>query len=109
MLRWSIEENEQQNRLASDCDRGGDPLIRGGTGLIEYVNATLSARGIASAREAVVTALGSYAAVDAAAVIGNFEMMNRIADGVGMPVSAGTRRAMAGVIEQLGLAGFPHA
>ena len=40
---------------------------------------------LAVTREAVVAAMGEAAAVEAAGVIGNFQMMNRILDGVGIP------------------------
>ncbi len=109
MLSWSIEETSASVELLPIATGEGNPLIPGGTELIAYVNATLSGHDIAPARQAVVTALGPEAAVDAAAVIGNFEMMNRIADGVGMPVGPATRKQMAGVINDLALDRFPHA
>jgi hypothetical protein len=116
MLSWSIEETNAQIDLLPIATGEGDPLVPGGPELIAYVNATLSGENttlsghdVAPARRAVVTALGPEAAVDAAAVIGNFEMMNRIADGVGMPVGPGTRKIMADVINDLELDRFPHA
>lgn len=109
MLSWSVEETNQQINLLPIADGRGDPLLPGGRELIGFVDATLSGNRIAAARSAVVTALGAEAAVDAAAVTGNFEMMNRIADGVGMPVGTGTRKRMAPIIQQLGLDRFPHA
>ena len=109
MLSWSIEETNQQIDLLPIADGRGDPLLLGGRELIGFVNATLSGNGIGAARAAVVEVLGEEAAVDAAGVIGNFEMMNRIADGVGMPVGPGTRKRMGGIIAELGLDRFPHA
>ena len=116
MLSWSIEATNAQIDLLPIATGEGDPLIPGGVELVAYVNATLSGENatlsghdIAPARDAVVTVLGPEAAVDAAAVVGNFEMMNRIADGVGMPVGPGTRKTMADVINDLGLDTFPHA
>lgn len=109
MLSWSIEETNQRINLTPIAEGEGDPLLPGGSELVGYVNATLAGRGVAGARAGVVDALGEPAAVDAAAVIGNFEMMNRIADGVGMPVGQGTRKGMAPIIQQLGLDSFPHA
>ena len=109
MLSWSIEATNQRIKLRPIAEGKGDPLLPGGTELIGYVNATLDRSGVAAAREAVVDALGPAAAVDAAAVTGNFEMMNRIADGVGMPVGPGTRTSMAATIQELGLDRFPHA
>jgi hypothetical protein len=109
MLSWSVAATNQQIDLLPIADGRGDPLLPGGTELIAFVNATLSGAGTSAARAAVAKALGERAAVDAAAVIGNFEMMNRIADGVGMPVGPGTRKRMAGVVAKLGLDRFPHA
>lgn len=109
MLSWSIEQTNAHVELKAVTDRSVDPLLPGGIELLDFVDAVLAGRGIEAARGAVVSRLGEEAAVDAAAVTGNFEMMNRIADGVGMPVGAGTRRRMAAVITDLGLDTFPHA
>lgn len=109
MLSWSIEETGAQAHLVAITDRTVDPLIPGGVVLLDFVDATLSDQEVAAARDRVDMELGRSACVDAAAVIGNFEMMNRIADGVGMPVGGGTRRRTADVISDLGLDRFPHA
>ena len=109
MLSSSIEATNAQVDLKAITNRTLDPLIPGGTELLDYVDATLMDSGVAAARAAVGAVLGSKAVVDAAAVMGNFEMMNRIADGVGMPVGAGSRQRMADIITDLGLDSFPHA
>ena len=109
MLSWSIEATGQEVNLLPIASGSGDPLLPGGEELIAFVSATLAGTETTTARSAVVAALGESAAVDAAAVIGNFEMMNRIADGVGMPVGKGTRQRMAKVIDLLGLDEFPHS
>ncbi len=109
MLRLNIAATNQKIDLLPIATGSGDPLLAGGEPLIGFANATLGGDGIANARSDVVDALGEAAAVDAAAVIGNFEMMNRIADGVGMPVGKGTRQRMANTIDLLGLDKFPHA
>ncbi len=109
MLSWSIEETKAQVELKAITERDLDPLIPGGAQLLDFVDAALSGRGVVAARDAVVATLSEAAAVDAAAVIGNFEMMNRIADGVGMPVGSGSRQRMANIISDLALDSFPHA
>ena len=109
MLSWSIEETKAEVNLLPIADGQGDPLVPSGRELLGYVDAILSGGGIEAARQQVADALGDAASVDAAAVTGNFEMMNRIADGVGMPVGAGTRARMANVITDLALDRFPHA
>ena len=109
MLSWSIEATDAQVDLRAITNRAYDPLIPGGAELLDFVDAALTGSDTAAARAAIGTTLGNEAVVDAAGVMGNFEMMNRIADGVGMPVGAGRRRQMAEVIDDLGLDRFPHA
>lgn len=62
-----------------------------------------------SAAEAVAAELGQQAATDAAAVATAFEGLNRIVDGVGLPVGRASMRDNADIIEMLGLDKFPHA
>ena len=47
--------------------------------------------------------------VDAAAVIGNFERMNRIADGTGIPIDAPVEAATGDLREELDLDRFASA
>ena len=54
-------------------------------------------------QEAIVDALGSESLVDAAAVFGNFEMMNRVAEGSGIPVASQSIERMRDTIDQLGI------
>lgn len=109
MLSWSAAETNQPLDLAAITGNGMDPLIPGGQALVDYVTTVLSGGSVEEARDRVRDLLGEAATIDAAAVAGNFEMMNRIADGVGMPVGRGTRTRMKDVIEDLGLDRFPHA
>ncbi len=109
MLSWSIEETDGQVNLVAINDSGVDPIVFGGRALLDYVSAILSGEGVEGARDRVTDTLGVAATVNAAAVTGNFEMMNRIADGVGMPVGRGRRTQMKDEIEALGLDRFPHA
>ncbi len=109
MLSWSIEATNAEVELKAITEPTIDPLLPGGTELLGYVDAVLNGGDIAGARAEVTIALGDSATVDAAAVMGNFEMMNRIADGVGMPVGGGTRKQASQVISDLGLDSFPHA
>ena len=109
MLSWSIEETKGEINLMAISQPAVDPLVPGGSELLVYVDAILSGAGIGAARNAVAAAVSPSGAVDAAAVTGNFEMMNRIADGVGMPVGGGPRRRMKQIITDLQLDRFPHA
>ena len=110
MLSWSSETNQTPVDLRAVADPTIDPLIPGGVGLLRFVDAVLarSTSGIESAATTVGAELGSAGLVDAAAVIGNFQMMNRVADGTGMPVGNGSRIRHAALIDQLGLDRFDH-
>jgi hypothetical protein len=78
-------------------DRSRDPLVPEGSVLLDFVDAVLTggADDRAATRVRVLDAVGSTGLVDAAGVIANFEMMNRIADATGMPVGKGTLKRTA--------------
>ena len=62
--------------------------VPGGSALIELVNSVIygDESRCQKARDAVLERLGPESLVDAAAVFGNFEMMNRVAEGTGIPL-----------------------
>jgi hypothetical protein len=111
MLSWSSSETSRDIDLLAVTNDDRDPGLAGGRRLLAFATAILTGEpsDVAAARDAVAAALGPEAVVDAAAVVGNFEMMNRIADAVGMPVGRGTRTRMHPTITALGLDRFPHA
>jgi len=110
MLGSSIEALGHLIDYLAITDRSVDPLIPGGSRLLDFVDAVLarSSGELSEARGELQAALGWNATVDAAGVIGNFEMMNRIADATGMPIGTGQRRGSAEMIDRLGLARFDH-
>ena len=109
MLRASAAATDQTVDLRSVTDRGVDPVISGGAELLRFVDATLTARNdLADAHQAVLRALGPDALVDAAGVVGTFEMMNRIADGTGMPVGKGALARTEDLRAEMGLDRFRH-
>lgn len=90
MLRASSKVNGEDVDLgvvtAGNATTSG---VAGETQLLALVEATLqggSDDDIASARNNLAGKLGVAAMIDAAAVIGNFERMTRIADGTGIPL-----------------------
>ena len=90
MLRASSKVNGEDVDLgvvtAGDATTSG---VAGETQLLALVEATLQGGtddDIASARNNLAGKLGVAAMIDAAAVIGNFERMTRIADGTGIPL-----------------------
>ena len=78
-----------------DIDLGAiaDPSIPlgvpGGNTLLRFVDAITGTSTVSpsEARRAVIDELGPEVLVDAAAVFGNFAMMNRIAEGTGIPLA----------------------
>jgi hypothetical protein len=58
---------------------------------------------LATARAALVAAMGAAAMVDAAGVVSNFERMVRIADGTGIPLDAPMARASEDIRAMLDL------
>lgn len=90
MLRASAEATDTDLDPRFVTDAAVDPLIPNGALLLRFVDAVLANDGVAPARDRVLAAVGAEGLVDAAGVIANFEMMNRIADGTGMPVGKGS-------------------
>ena len=99
MLRASIEYSGSEAELDGIADgaKAGDAGIAHGERLLAFVDAAVAGTSaeLATARDALREAAGSAALVDAAAVIGNFERMVRIADGTGIPLD-GLVEAMSG-------------
>lgn len=96
MLRASIPADESEARRAL---------------LEELVAAVVGddATRAAAARAAVVHELGDDWLVDAAAVIANFEMMTRLADGTGARLRPEQLQATASIRAQIGVDEFPSA
>jgi len=75
--------------------------------LVRFVDASFeSADALAAVRDECVAALGMETTVDAAAVIANFHMMTRIADGTGTPLDVGTQQMSEEFRESLELNDF---
>ncbi len=113
MLRASSKVNGEDVDLgvvtAGDATTSGVP---GETQLLALVEATLqsgAADELASARNKLAGKLGDAALVDAAAVIGNFERMTRIADGTGIPLDDMMAALTADIREELDLNSFSSA
>ena len=93
MLRASVEATDASLDPRGITDAEVDSLIPGGEQLVALVDAVIGDEGdIAKARDEVLAELGPNGLVDAGGVLGNFEMMNRIADATGTPVGKGTLR-----------------
>lgn len=108
MLSWSAQETNTLVDPRAVTDTSIDPLLPGGRLLLAFVDAAL-ARSPEEVAGELAARLGSRAVVTTATVIGNFQMMNRVADATGMPVSKDARQRNAELIDQLGLGRFDHS
>ncbi len=112
MLRASIETTgaEVDLRGVASGDEAEIGAIPGAGALLGLVEAVLPLDGEAAdpgiaeaARARVRDELGAEALVDAAAVIGNFERMNRIADATGIPLDPPVNVATEDLRSELGI------
>lgn len=113
MLRASIETEgaEVDYRGIADQEGAEASSVPAAGALIGLVEASLSADNDdgEKARERVRLELGSEALVDAAAIIGNFERMTRIADATGIPLDAPVNVATEDLRAKLGIDDYPSA
>ncbi len=113
MLRASIETEgaEVDYRGITDQEGAESSSVPAAGALVGLIDASLS--GDVSdgeeARARVRRELGSEGLVDAAAIIGNFERMTRIADGTGIPLDAPVNVATEGLRAELGIDDFETA
>ena len=110
MLRASAQVTSTPLEPRAITDRSLDPLLPHGLTLLDFVDAILTGteRDQDIVRENLLDEMGDAALVDASAVVGNFQMMNRVADATGMPVGKGTLQRTAEWRELLGLDQFNH-
>jgi len=113
MLRASIETEgaEVDYRGIADAASAEESTLPGAGALVGFVEASLSTDREAAivARERVRRELGDEALVDAAAVIGNFERMTRIADATGIPLDAPVSVMTESIRAELGIDEFGRA
>lgn len=112
MLRASSESDigEGLNLRAIVDGAATDSGVPHGARLINFVEAALTGTpDLAAARDALRDAIGAEGMVDAAAVIGNFQRMTRIADTTGIPMDEMTAAVTVDIREELGLNEFASA
>lgn len=104
-LRWSGEILGYDITVAGIADPAIAVGVPGGLALVGLVDSFVTGDTADRdyAREAVQKTLGPESLVDAAAVFGNFEMMNRVAEGTGIPVSPQELEREAEMMQTLGL------
>ncbi|GBE24933.1 hypothetical protein BMS3Bbin02_01215 [bacterium BMS3Bbin02] len=105
MLRESSISFGYELDLAVVSDTSLPIGIPGGNALLRFVDVVLgkSDSSLADTHQDIITLLGPEALVDAAAALGNFEMMNRIAEGSGIPIPRQTIDREHEIITKLGL------
>ena len=108
MLRWSAENSQHTLNPAAIIDASQQTGIPSGEALIALVNATMLGTGgdREQARLRLLTELGPDGLISAASTYGNFEMMNRIAEGTGIRASEATYVSSTKWREKLGLDRF---
>jgi hypothetical protein len=108
MLSSSAIAHNYDLDIAAIADPSLETGIPGGTQLLQFVDALFAGDSddLERAQASIISALGAESLVDAAAVFGNFEMMNRVAEGSGIPVSSQAVERMRDAIDELGMIGL---
>ncbi|MBW3613875.1 MAG: hypothetical protein KY439_01005 [Actinobacteria bacterium] len=90
-------------------DQSTDPLLPGGRELVALGRAVSQRQPDRGRLDAVASRIGLEAAIDAAAVAANFQVMNRVVDATGLPVGRRRREENVELITRLKLDEFPHS
>lgn len=95
MLRASAHQTGRPVELSAIAHPDRDSLLPAGRDLLEFVTSLIRGGGdLSGARDRLCESAGIAGAVRAAAVAGNFQMMNRLVDATGVPIPP-TLRAIA--------------
>lgn len=94
MLRASSRHTGRPADLRAIVNPFTDPLVPAGRELLAFTDAAVlgDADEMPIAREALVRGAGQAATIRAAAVAGNFQMMNRLLDALGVRVGPSALR-----------------
>ena len=110
MLRASINYHglDENMQVVKEGAKAGETGIPHGKQLLAFVEAAIrrETERLTQARDALRTAAGSEALVEAAAVPGNFQRQVRIADGTGIPLDGVMVGASDDLRQELGLNDF---
>ena len=106
-----LERQETGRRidLSGIVDPSVDSAVPAGRELIGLARRSCHGTVDRAALDAVADAIGSAAAIDAAAIAANFQIMNRVVDATGLPIGRHRRQENSELIAVLGLERFPHA
>jgi hypothetical protein len=108
MLRGSSIAFGYDLDILAIVDDRVDSGVPGGHAILSFVDAVMTGNESdqESARSAILDEIGPESLVDAAGVFANFQMMNRVAEGTGIPVPAAAIEREARMVEVLGLNSF---
>ena len=108
MLRASAPKFGVEANLRALTDAGTDLGVTSARELLAAADAAVlrDTDEIEVARADLLTTVGEPGAVRAFATAGNFEMMNRVAEGTGIPVPAQSIDRMRDTIADLGIDSF---
>ncbi len=113
MLRASVEAKRDgvDLRAITEGARDDSVGVAHAAGLTAFAEAAVRGEpdALAAARDALRARAGSAALVDAAAVVGNFERMTRIADATGIPLDGASQLASEDFRSALGLETYASA
>jgi hypothetical protein len=101
MLRASSQSTDRPVDLSAIVAPMGDSLLPAGAELLAFTDAAVlrDVHELPGARDRLLAVAGEAAVLRAAAVAGNFEMMNRLLDAIGVPV----RSPQMQLADELGL------
>ena len=100
MLRASARISDRQVDMRGVAHPSVDALLDGAREIVDFTSALVAGADVAETRDAAVRAIGPEPTARVAAVAGNFQMMNRILDAVGVPVP---RSRAAATAKELGI------
>lgn len=108
MLRASGHHEGNDYSLAGVSEGSGLTGVAAGDVLLRFVDAALGSDVmlLEAARSAAVGSVGAAGMLDAAAVIGGFDGITRIADATGIPVEPAKAEGAADFVEALGIGRF---
>lgn len=111
MLRASSQHFGFEADLRAIGKTGFDSGVPHGANLVEFSEAIMGrdTPRLERARAALAAAAGAAAVADAAAVAGNFQMMDRIANGCGIALDPIYERATRRYRKDLSMDAFPSA
>ncbi len=111
MLSWSSTEAGTPADLAAIAEGAGDAGLPHGAELVAFADAVggFDDEVLGIARERLRVAAGDVFMLDAAAVLANFEMMTRVADGTGARFPAETAAHRVALDDRLDIVRFTSA